>query len=275
MPETSLPSSRDVMVLRVGPSGREERQDVTAVEEPLEIRLQGSSFIVTMRTPGADRDLVAGFLLSERLIHGPADIRSIRHCENATEAGNVIDVMLTGAAAERVEGFLAARRLVMATSACGVCGRRSIDDLVQAIPRIHDACSVSADVITSLPARLRAVQDTFAETGGLHAAALFDRDGKLIAAAEDVGRHNAVDKVIGAQLLADAVPLVGHILLVSGRTSFEIVQKAVLGGVPVVAAISAPSSLAVELAREARLTLIGFVRGGSFNVYTEAARVES
>jgi len=182
-------------------------------------------------------------------------------------------VTLVGAAVDRAEAALAARRPVTTTSACGVCGRRSIDDLVSGIPRIGADWSMSAATVATLPGCLRATQAVFADTGGLHAAGLFDRDGLLVAAAEDVGRHNAVDKVIGAQLLADRCPLGDRALLVSGRTSFEIVQKAAVGGIPIVAAVSAPSSLAIELAREANVTLLGFVRGDTFNIYTGDHRI--
>ncbi len=230
--------------------------------------------MVTMRTPGADPDLGAGLLLAERVIQGRADLRSIRHCTNTVDVGNVLDVMLTGEAATRAEGLLAARRLVTATSACGVCGRRSIDDLMQGVPRLGSHMRVPGALITGLPGHLRAAQQGFEKTGGLHAAGLFDSAGGMIAVAEDVGRHNAVDKVIGSQLMAAALPLDGHILFVSGRTSFEIVQKAAIAGVPIVAAVSAPSSLAIDLAADAGITLIGFVRGDSFNVYTGFERVE-
>ena len=230
---------------------------------------------MTMRTPGADKALVAGFLLSERIITGADDIGTIRHCADGDEgaAGNVIDVLLSGRAVQRAASALAERRLVTATSACGVCGRRSIDDLMGDMTRIDAAWSIAADVIASLPVRLREAQAAFDETGGLHAAGLFGRDGALVGVAEDVGRHNAVDKVIGSRLLQDDMALSDRILCVSGRTSFEIVQKAVVAGVPVVAAVSAPSSLAIDLARSANLTLLGFVRGNTFNVYSGADRI--
>lgn len=228
-----------------------------------------------MRTPGADKALVAGFLLSERIITSADDIGAIRHCidEDEAAAGNVIDVTLAGAAAQRATSALADRRLVTATSACGVCGRRSIDDLMRDITRIDAAWSIAADLIAALPLRLREAQTAFDETGGLHAAGLFGCDGVLSGIAEDVGRHNAVDKVIGARLLQDDMPLGNRVLCVSGRTSFEIVQKAVVAGIPIVAAVSAPSSLAIDLARSANLTLLGFVRGDTFNIYSGAHRI--
>jgi FdhD protein len=238
-----------------------------AVEEPLEIRLQGSTFLVTMRTPGADRELTAGLLLSERVVSHPTDIVAI------TAAGNIANVMLAGEAALRAAQTVARRRLVAATSACGVCGRQSVDDLLRDMPRVEASWAAAADVIASLPGRLRDAQAAFDETGGLHAAGLFDREGRAIAIAEDVGRHNAVDKVVGLQLLDGRLPLSGRILFVSGRTSFEIVQKAVAAGIPLVAAVSAPSSLAIELAREAGVTLAGFVRGETFNIYANPERI--
>ena len=228
-----------------------------------------------MRTPGADRELAVGFLLSERIIVDADDLGTIRHCTDvdAGAEGNVLDVTLVGAAGGRAEAALAARRPVTTTSACGVCGRRSIDDLVSAIPRIGADWPMSPATVATLPERLRAAQAVFDQTGGLHAAGLFNRDGLLVAVAEDVGRHNAVDKVVGAQLLAERCPLGDCALFVSGRTSFEIVQKATVAGVPIVASVSAPSSLAIELAREGNVTLLGFVRGETFNIYTGGHRI--
>lgn len=264
---------RQVDVWRVGPAGRRGDTDVTAAEEPLEIRLQGTSFVVTMRTPGADHDLAAGFLLAERVIDSGADLQSIRHCTDTPDAGNVLDVTLCGDAFDRATSLLAHRRLVAVTSACGVCGRQTIDDLMVAVPRVSSAMCVPASLISSLPGKLRSAQVVFSETGGLHAAALVDTTGAVVAVAEDVGRHNAVDKVIGARVRAGALPLDDHLLFVSGRTSFEIVQKAVMAGIPLVAAVSAPSSLAVELAGDAGVTLVGFVRGDTFNIYTRPERI--
>ena len=264
---------QSVDVLKFRSTETSSERDLAAAEEPLEIRLQGTAFVVTMRTPGDDRELAAGFLLSERIVHHASDFRSMTHCTNTVDAGNVLNVSLSGDAADRAVAMLAERRLVAATSACGICGRRSIDDLMQAIPTITAPLAVARATVLDLPRRLRRRQPVFQETGGLHAAALFDRYGTLITAAEDVGRHNAVDKVIGAQLLARQTPLSERILFVSGRTSFEIVQKAIMAGVPVVASVSAPSSLAVSLAREARVTLIGFVRDSGFNVYASGDRI--
>jgi len=293
------PAVHAVDILRVGPDERAYGRDVAVAEEPLEIRLGGTTFVVIMRTPGADRALAAGFLLSEQIVRGPADIAHMRYCtddEQAADqewrdqglapvgpdfrsqipdpdAGNVITVWLTGKAADRATGRLAERRHTTVSSSCGVCGRRSIDDLMEGLRQIESTLSVSRAVISVLPDRLRASQEVFDVTGGLHAAALFDGDGELLASAEDVGRHNAVDKVLGSALMEGQLPLSDRIMFVSGRTSFEIVQKAVVAGVPVVASVSAPSSLAIDLAREAHLTLLGFVRRNSFNVYTCAERV--
>jgi FdhD protein len=222
---------------------------------------------MTMRTPGADRELAAGLLLSERIIAGVRDVESI------TLDSNVVDVGVIGDAARRAAEMVAGRRLVAANSACGVCGRQSVDDLMRDIPHIDTSWSTPAAIIAGLPRTLRDAQAVFEETGGLHAAGLFDRDGRLVAIAEDVGRHNAVDKVIGSQLLKDRLPLSDRILFVSGRTSFEIVQKAVAAGIPILAAVSAPSSLAIDLAGQAGLTLAGFVRGETFNIYANPQRI--
>ena len=264
----------DVVRIEAGHAVR--RRDVAAREEPLEIRFGGSPFVVIMRTPGSDRELAAGFLLSERIITHVGDIASIQHCtdKEASDPGNVLNVWLTGDAATRAAEALAHRRAVTANSSCGVCGRRSIDDLLCSVQRIESAWTLSPGVIAGMPAALRATQDAFGETGGLHAAGLFDRDGVLVASAEDVGRHNAVDKVIGRELFLERIPLSDRVLFVSGRTSFEIVQKAVVAGVPVVAAVSAPSSLAIELARDANVTLLGFVRGDACNIYSGAHRIQ-
>ena len=260
---------RPVDIVRVGREPA-EASDVAAVEEPLEIRLDGHSFVVTMRTPGADPDLASGFLLSEQIVRDAGDIADIRHC---TLDDNILYVTLTGDGARRGAEAMNGRRHVTATSACGVCGRRSIDDLMTGARKVQSTMTVSRQVIEGLPAALRAAQRAFDQTGGLHAAGLFDADGGLIRIAEDVGRHNAVDKVLGAELRTGRLPLSDRILFVSGRTSFEIIQKAVMAGVAVVAAVSAPSSLAIELAREANVTLLGFVRGAAFNIYATPKRI--
>jgi len=261
---------RTVEIIRVGRESAVNVGDVTAAEEPLEIRLDGQRFVVTMRTPGTDDDLATGFLLSEGIVGAASDVAAIRHC---ALNDNILYVSLAGDAVGRAENAMKGRRHVTTSSACGVCGRRSIDDLMANARQVESTVSVSRTVIGGLPDALRAAQRGFDQTGGLHAAGLFDRTGSLIRVAEDVGRHNAVDKVFGAELSSGHVPLSDRILFVSGRTSFEIVQKAVMAGVPVVSAVSAPSSLAIELAAEAGITLLGFVRGAAFNIYTHAERI--
>ena len=269
------PAVHPVDIVRVGASGEVPGRDVAATEEPLEIRLGSASFVTIMRTPGFDEQLAAGFLLSEQIITAPDQVGSIRHCadDDGCEIGNVLNVWLTGDAATRAATVMAGRRLVTANSSCGVCGRRSIDDLLHGIAPVGPGFVVDREIVTAMPDRLRAAQRAFDQTGGLHAAGLFDAAGTLLQIAEDVGRHNAVDKVIGAELLQGRLPLSDRVLFVSGRTSFEIVQKAVCAGIPVVASVSAPSSLAISLAADARVTLLGFVRNGAFNIYAGAERV--
>jgi FdhD protein len=251
------------------------QQDLVAVEEPMEVRVNGASFAVIMRTPGADRDLAAGFLLAEDVIRGADEIGAIEYCADVTDEGrdNTINVTVTGAAIERLGARLGERRQVMMTASCGLCGRRTIESLQARVTAVKGEWSVGADVIASLPDRLRAAQSVFESTGGLHAAGLFDRAGNQQLSAEDVGRHNAVDKIVGRTLLAGKHPLDESILLVSGRTSFELVQKALLAGVPLIAAVSAPSSLAIDLAQQSGITLCGFVRGATFNIYSHQSRV--
>jgi FdhD protein len=269
-----LRPTRFVPVVRVDREGGCATTDVAAAEEPLDVRLHGQSFAVIMRTPGEDRALAAGFLLSERIIRSADDIGAIEHCRHPdeTRAHHLVNVFLRGGAAERVPMMLEGRRQLIANSSCGVCGRATIEELRADIAPLGGEDSVDVAVIRHLPERLRARQSTFEETGGLHGAAAFTIDGTLLAAAEDVGRHNAVDKVIGSFLLEEAAGP-AKVLMVSGRVSFEIVQKAWLAGIPVVAAISAPTSLAVELAQEAGMTLLGFVRGQSLNIYTHPTRI--
>jgi FdhD protein len=273
---------RRVLRLTVSGDGAAEssaRADFLAAEEPLGIRVNGAALTMTMRTPGDDIELAAGFLVSEAIVRSPADIARIRLCDGATcghdgdhdGLGNIADVEL----ASGVTVTAAARRNFMTTSACGVCGKASIEDIC-----VLPHAALSADqtrfapaVLASLPDRLREAQRVFSRTGGLHAAGLFSASGEVIAVREDVGRHNAVDKIVGWALLADRLPLTGCALLVSGRASFELAQKAVLAGIPLLAAVSAPSSLAVSLAEEAGLTLAGFLRGPSMNVYAGADRL--
>lgn len=248
----------------------EHARDAVAVEAPLEVRLQGQPFSVIMRTPGADADLAVGFLLSEGVIDSPSAVSDV----TASSDGRAIDLTLA-IDGDRLAALLGGRRQVAMNSSCGVCGRRSLEtlDVPFAKRAAGSPAVITASLIRELPARLRAAQSTFAATGGLHAAAAFTTDGQLEDVAEDVGRHNAVDKLLGRALMGGRLPLTGRVLFVSGRTSFEIVQKALVGGVPILAAVSAPSSLAVELAREADLTLLGFVRDGRFNIYAGASRV--
>jgi FdhD protein len=256
------------------------RADLLAAEEPLGIRVDGTALTMTMRTPGDDIELAAGFLVSEAIVRSPDDIIQIKLCDGTSCShgdhggmGNIADVSL----APGVAIAPGARRNFMTTSACGVCGKTSIEDIC-VLPQAAlsaDTTSFPPQVLASLPDRLRAAQRVFASTGGLHAAGLFTSSGELMAVREDVGRHNAVDKLVGWALLQGRLPLAGCALLVSGRASFELVQKAVLAGIPLLAAVSAPSSLAADLAEEAGLTLVGFLRGPSMNVYTAAHRIPS
>lgn len=268
-------AARPLIVLRVGANGADEGRDVVAVEEPLEIRLHDRPFAVVMRTPGADRELAAGFLLAEGIISGAQELGAVEHCRHPdrSDAHNVVNVFLMGESRKRLEQTLATRRNVAANTSCGMCGRVTIDAVkIRATP-IESRSVISADMIPALVSALRTQQSVFDETGGMHGAALFAADGRPVCAAEDVGRHNAVDKVVGRMLLEERLPLPGHVLVVSGRTSFEIVQKTWLAGIELLCAVSAPSSLAVELAKEAGITLVGFARSDGFNVYSHPARI--
>ncbi|MET9444982.1 formate dehydrogenase accessory sulfurtransferase FdhD [Streptomyces sp. NPDC006610] len=264
-------------VLRIRDGAVTSRPDTLVAEEPLEIRLNGRPLAITMRTPGDDFALAAGFLVSEGVLAEGADLRSVVYCAGATADGsntyNVVDVRT---APEVVVPDITLERNVYTTSSCGLCGKASLD-AVRTTARwpIADTppLRVSPELLASLPDRLRSAQRVFDRTGGLHAAALFTEDGELLDVREDVGRHNAVDKLVGRALREDALPLSRTILLVSGRASFELAQKAVMAGVPVLAAVSAPSSLAVDLAVETGLTLVGFLRGGSMNVYAGEGRI--
>jgi FdhD protein len=266
---------RRVRVARIGRGGARCAVDSAATEEPLEVRLHGRAFAVIMRTPGADRELAAGFLLSESIIRSHDDLGAVEHCRHPDhpEFHNIVDAYLAGDAARTLEARLEQRRNILTSSSCGLCGRVTIDSLRVSASPLRGEDRMDWRVAAALPQRLRQRQAVFDETGGLHGAALFALDGECDASAEDVGRHNAVDKVIGKLLLDNRVPLPGRALLVSGRASFEIVQKAWLAGVPIVGAVSAPSSLAIELAEEAGITLLGFVREGGFNLYTHPARI--
>ena len=248
------------------------RADLLAVEEPLEIRVDGEPLTVTMRTPGDDIDLAVGFLFTEGLLGGLDEVREIRMCDE-----NVAAVTARPGHALRYQHADAAgpARKFLMTSACGVCGKDSIEAVRvrSAFDVAADPVRVSATALAALPGRLAGAQRVFSRTGGLHAAGLFTPGGTLLVLREDVGRHNAVDKVAGWALRSGSLPLAGHILLVSGRASFELAQKAIMIGVPVLAAVSAPSSLAASLADEAGLTLVGFLRGTTMNVYAGAHRV--
>jgi FdhD protein len=258
----------------VGNSGELTSDDLT-IEEPLQIRMAGVDVAVTMRTPGHDEELAAGFLFTEGLIIGRHQVDSIARCpaDDGTLSPNILNVQPT----ERdiVNPHLWGRDF-LATSSCGLCGKTSlsqVESVSQSMRPVTGDFAVPVDTLYGLPDKLRAGQDTFAQTGGIHAAGLFDLQGNLLLVREDVGRHNAVDKVIGHALLNGLLPLDRHILLVSSRASFEIVQKALMSGCALVCAISAPSSLAVELAKEAGLTLVAFLRLGRLNVYCGAERV--
>lgn len=253
-------------------------RDTLAGEEPLELRVGGRSLAVTMRTPGADFDLAAGFLVSEGVIAATRDLLAMRYCagedENGVNQFNVLDLTL---ASDVPPPNSDVARAFFTTSSCGICGKASID-AVRTRSRFDGpdaSLRVSSATLASLPDRLRSAQRVFSQTGGLHAAALFSATGELVVAREDVGRHNAVDKVVGWALRAGRLPLGDFVLLVSGRASFELVQKAVMAGIPMLCAVSAPSSLAVDLARETGITLVGFLRGDSMVVYAGDERVTS
>ncbi len=249
------------------------QDDILAAEEPLEIRVRGKSVAITMRTPGQDRALAAGFLVSEGLVKKRREIVEIAPCQagEAAAYGNVINIFL---APDVTLDFDRLTRHVFASSSCGLCGKASIESVHQHFPPVKSSFIISAEQLTRLPAVLQKSQATFKLTGGLHAAAIFDAEGNLQSLHEDVGRHNAVDKVIGESFLTGTFPLVRHVLLVSGRASFEIMQKALAAGIPIVAAISAPSSLAVEFARESGQTLVGFLRGETMNIYAGVERIK-
>jgi FdhD protein len=252
------------------------RPETLAVEEPLEIRVNGTPVTVTMRTPGSDIELAQGFLLTEGVIANREDVLTIRYCggrgDDSANTYNVLDVTLAPGVKPP---DLDVTRNFYTTSSCGVCGKASLD-AVRVISRFspgEDPATVAAATLKAMPGQLRSAQKVFASTGGLHAAALFGVDGTMLVVREDIGRHNAVDKVIGWALEHERVPLGATVLLVSGRASFELTQKAVLAGIPVLAAVSAPSSLAVSLAEESGITLVAFLREDSMNVYTRADRI--
>jgi FdhD protein len=264
-------------VLRIRDGAESHRADTLVAEEPLEIRLNGKPLAITMRTPGDDFALAAGFLVSEGVLGRADELANIVYCAGATVDGsntyNIVDVRLAPGVAVP---DITLERNVYTTSSCGLCGKASLDAVrTQARWPISDSPPVrlEPELLSALPDRLRAHQQVFERTGGLHAAALFTAEGELLDVREDVGRHNAVDKLVGRALQQGLLPLAGKILMVSGRASFELAQKAVMAGIPVLAAVSAPSSLAVDLADEAGLTLVGFLRGTSMNVYAGEQRI--
>lgn len=264
-------------VLRVRDGVISRRPDTLAAEEPMEIRVNGRPLTVTMRTPGGDFDLAIGFLVSEGVVHSADDVASVRYCAGATaDGGNTYNVVDVGLAAHVPPPDASLERSFYTTSSCGLCGKASLEAVrtSSAWSVAEDTLRVTPELLTALPERLRESQRVFDSTGGLHAAGLFDGEGNLLCVREDVGRHNAVDKVIGHALREGLVPLRNSMLMVSGRASFELVQKAVMAGIPLLAAVSAPSSLAVDLADDNGLTLVGFLRGSSMNIYAGADRIE-
>jgi FdhD protein len=275
---TTEPIRRNVTPVRitaVHDGIRSERPDTLATEEPLEIRVEGPDghahqVAVTMRTPGGDMELAAGFLVTEGLI-GPADIRRVAYCDDVEDETQRFNVVTVSVGVPFDAATL--RRNFYATSSCGVCGKAALDDVEVRCPPVAEGTTVALEVLLRLPDILREAQTVFDRTGGLHAAGLFTADGIPVSVREDVGRHNAVDKVVGEHVLTGHLPLAGHVLQVSGRLSFEIVQKAAVAGIPIVSAVSAPSSLAVQAADRFGVTLVGFVREGRCNVYTRADRV--
>ncbi|MCI3934028.1 formate dehydrogenase accessory sulfurtransferase FdhD [Streptomyces sp. AN091965] len=265
-------------VLRIRDGAVSERPDTLVAEEPMEIRLNGRPLAITMRTPGDDFALAAGFLVSEGVLGAADELRNIVYCAGATQDGsntyNVVDVSTAPGVAIP---DITLERNVYTTSSCGLCGKASLDAVRTtarwAVDDGPDPLRLTPELLAELPERLRAAQRVFDRTGGLHAAALFSEDGELLDVREDVGRHNAVDKLVGRALQSGRLPLSRTVLLVSGRASFELAQKAVMAGIPVLAAVSAPSALAVDLAAETGLTLVGFLRGASMNVYAGEHRV--
>jgi FdhD protein len=260
------------VIRRKEDGGHECVTDEVTIEEPLEIRIGADPLAVTMRTPGNDEELAAGFLLSEGIVRARDDLKEIAHCTLRASLGNVLNITL----APTVKFTPAAvHRFGTISTSCGLCGKTSIEFIRQQFPSIDALARLQIEEATllKLPERLRSAQGNFARTGGIHGAGIFDLEGNLILAREDIGRHNAVDKVIGRAFLDGILPLRRHILVVSGRSSLEIVQKALAAGIPIVAAVSAPSSLAVNFARECGQTLIGFLRPPTFNIYAHIERV--
>jgi len=271
-PDDSSAESSAMEIVRWKSGRARSLTDQVAREEPLEIRVRGRNIAVTMRTPGRDAELAAGFLLTEGMIRKRGDVVGIAHGRQgkADNYHNTLNIFF--APSFRVD-FARLTRHVFASSSCGLCGKASIEAVHQHFAPVNSTLRVAAGTLKLLPDRLRPAQTTFARTGGLHAAAIFDANGKLLILREDVGRHNAVDKVIGYGFLKNKLPFDEHILLVSGRASFEILQKALAARIPLVAAVSAPSSLAVDFARANGQTLVGFLRGATMNIYSHPERI--
>lgn len=272
--KTENPAAAPARVLKVNAAGSaREVEDVIAREEPLEIRVEGRAVAVVMRTPGHDEELAAGFLVSEGVVKSARDILEVSQCPSVNnEHGNVVDVLLGGA----VVNWDHLTRHVFSASSCGICGKTSLESVFGQFPAVEPSnWQITPEWLSALPERLRAAQPTFAQTGGLHACAVFDRQGEILCVREDVGRHNALDKILGFALMNGLLPLRDHVLLLSGRVSFEMMQKALAAGIPLVAAISAPSSLAVDFAQNSGQTLVGFLRGETMNVYAHAERLKT
>jgi FdhD protein len=268
-------NTSNVHVVSVNDGVRSERTDTLAAEEPLEVRVQGPgqeqrSVAVTMRTPGGDFELAVGFLFTEGLV-APGDVHRVAYCD--TLPGEDQRYNIVAVTVGRPFDFDLLKRNFYATSSCGVCGKAALDDIEVRCQPVAEGPEMTAATLVGLPDALRSAQKVFERTGGLHAAGLFTPEGSLASIREDVGRHNAVDKVVGEQVLAGRVPLADHVLQVSGRLSFEIVQKAAVAGIPIVSAVSAPSSLAVEAGQRFGMTLVGFVRDERLNVYTHPERI--
>ena len=272
---------KNIEIVRRSRNESIQKPDLVAIEEPLEIRVgygsmsdrQQKSLSVTMRTPGHDFELALGFLFTEGIIHDCNQVESIKHCEDVNKPDEKENVVRVELQPDVRLDFEKLQRHFYTSSSCGVCGKSSIDSVKVSCSVIDSKLTISANLIHDLPQSLRKQQAVFEHTGGLHASALFDDTGKLLMLREDVGRHNALDKIVGASLLEEQTPLSNRILLLSGRASFELIQKAAVAGIPIVAAVGAPSSLAVQMAGEMGMTLLGFVRDEKFNVYSHSHRV--
>lgn len=281
----SKPGVAPVQISKVNEAGVAEASDLLAVEEPMEIRVgygpagarAQRSISVTMRTPGHDFELAAGFLFTEGMIRQAGDIHSIRYCTDLNTKENAENIVRVELKEDVHIDFGKLQRNFYTTSSCGVCGKESIEAVKVSCDTdtvtLTDDLQVSPALVLSLPEKQRAGQNVFAHTGGLHASALYDENGNLLLLREDVGRHNALDKLVGASLMGGSIPLGRHILLLSGRASFELIQKSAMAGIPVICAVGAPSSLAVELARSFNITLVGFLRDKRFNVYSAPHRI--